>query len=101
MQMRCSREALGVSTSACFPTFPVGCCAAPCARFAEGEGPSSEVGPVGQLMTSQPDPPDTVECRVMGANAGAVCWLTPNCHGARILNYVIQYRKWVSVKENR
>ncbi len=56
---------------------------------------------MGQLMTSQPDPPDTVECRVIGANAGAVCWLTPNCHGARILNHVIQYRKWVSVKENR
>jgi hypothetical protein len=69
--------------------------------IAEGEGPSSEAGPVGQLLTSQPDPPDAVECRVMGSTSGAICWLTPNSHGARILNYVIQYRKWVGVKEHR
>ncbi len=66
-----------------------------------GESALSVPGPVGQLTASVPDAPKYLECRVLGAASGALCWVTPDDRGARILNYVAQYRKWVSVKAQR
>ena len=67
----------------------------------EGESAISPPGPVGQHVASVPDSPSYLDCRVLGSTSGALCWLAPDDRGARILNYVVQYRKWVSVKARR